>query len=131
MGYDRREAHSGMVRGCSLQVGQEPFDDVEDVAGVPALRGRVLDSLLQQFPGREIYPGALDSGASDIDSQCGGHGRVRISAPVSVTTRVCSNCAERDLSFVVTVHPSSHMSQWIVPRVSMGSMVKTIPGTMS
>lgn len=37
-------------------------------------------------------------------------GRVRTSAPVSVTTRVCSNCAERLRSFVTTVQPSSHMS---------------------
>ncbi|GAA1583357.1 hypothetical protein GCM10009789_41460 [Kribbella sancticallisti] len=38
------------------------------------------------------------------------HGRVRISAPVLVTRRVCSNCAVRDLSLVVAVQPSSHRS---------------------
>ena len=40
----------------------------------------------------------------------GGHGRVRISDPVSVTRMVCSNWAVCDLSFVVTVHPSDHTS---------------------
>ena len=38
------------------------------------------------------------------------HGSVRTSAPVSVTTRVCSNWAVRDLSLVVAVQPSSHRS---------------------
>ena len=40
----------------------------------------------------------------------GAHGSVRISLPVSVTRIVCSNCAVRDRSLVVTVHPSSQMS---------------------
>ena len=31
---------------------------------------------------------------------------------------------------VTTVHPSGHMSKSIVPRVSIGSMVKVIPGSM-
>lgn len=39
-----------------------------------------------------------------------GYGRVRISAPDSVTTSVCSNWAVRLRSFVTTVQPSSHMS---------------------
>ena len=37
-------------------------------------------------------------------------GSVRISAPVSVTTSVCSNWAVRLRSLVTTVQPSSHMS---------------------
>jgi len=45
-----------------------------------------------------------------------------------VTSTVCSNCAVRDLSLVVTVQPSSHMSQSYAPRVSIGSMVKVMPG---
>ena len=40
----------------------------------------------------------------------GAHGSVRISLPVSVTRIVCSNCAVRDLSLVVTVQPSSQTS---------------------
>ncbi len=38
------------------------------------------------------------------------HGRVRISAPVSVTRIVCSNWAVHFLSLVVTVQPSSQTS---------------------
>src|SRR5699024_1123756 len=56
---------------------------------------------------------------------------VRISAPSFVTTIVCSNCALRCLSLVVTVQPSSHRSQAIPPSVSIGSMVKTIPGCIT
>ena len=48
------------------------------------------------------------------------HGKVRISAPVSVTRRVCSNCAVRDLSLVVAVQPSSQRSYSYEPRVSIG-----------
>lgn len=59
------------------------------------------------------------------------HGSVRISAPESVTSRVCSNCAVRRRSFVSTVHPSSHMSQDTVPSVIMGSMVNVMPGSMT
>ena len=45
------------------------------------------------------------------DQQCPAHhGRVRISAPSSVTTRVCSNCAVHLRSEVTTVHPSSQIS---------------------
>src|SRR6056300_433285 len=131
MRNNRGEADSGVVSGLSAQVRQQCLDNVENITGVSSLRGRVFDALRHQLSGGEVYPGALNPGATDVDSQCSRHGRVRISAPVSVTTRVCSNCAERDLSFVVTVQPSSHISQWIVPRVNIGSMVKTIPGTMS
>ena len=74
--------------------------------------------------------GSVGSGSGP----CGGtgrgrwaQGRVRTSTPSAVTTMVCSNCAERLRSFVTTVQSSSHMSQEIVPRLSMGSMVKTMP----
>ena len=40
----------------------------------------------------------------------GDHGSVRISDPLSVTTRVCSNCAVHLRSFVTTVQPSSQIS---------------------
>lgn len=36
--------------------------------------------------------------------------RVRISQPVSVTSSVCSNCAERFPSLVTAVQPSGHVS---------------------
>src|SRR5664279_3905379 len=54
-------------------------------------------------------------------------GRVSTSAPVSVTTRVCSNCAVHDLSLVVTVQLSSQMSQSMPPMVIIGSMVNVMP----
>ena len=38
------------------------------------------------------------------------HGRVRISAPSSVTRIVCSNWATQERSFVTTVQSSSHVS---------------------
>jgi hypothetical protein len=48
----------------------------------------------------------------EIDDSDGyaGYGRVRISAPVSVTNRVCSNCAVHLRSRVTTVQPSSQIS---------------------
>ena len=61
----------------------------------------------------------------------GNQGRVRTSAPDSVTSRVCSNCAVRLRSRVTTVQSSAHMSQSTVPSVSMGSIVKTIPASMT
>lgn len=54
-----------------------------------------------------------------------------MSAPVSVTTRVCSNWAVRLRSFVTTVQPSSHMSYSWVPSVSIGSIVNVIPGCIT
>ena len=58
-------------------------------------------------------------------------GSVRISAPSWVTSSVCSNCAERRLSRVLTVQPSSHMSHSWVPRLIIGSMVNVMPGSMT
>ena len=57
--------------------------------------------------------------------------RVRISAPLSVTRMVCSNCADRLPSAVTTVQPSSHISHSWVPRLSMGSMVNVMPGSIT
>ena len=56
--------------------------------------------------------------------------RVRTSTPVSVTRTVCSNCAVREPSAVTAVQPSSQMTGRMSPIVIMGSMVKTIPGSM-
>ena len=60
-----------------------------------------------------------------------GHGSVRISAPASVTSTVCSNWALRRRSLVTTVQLSSHMSQSAVPSVSIGSIVNVIPGSIT
>ena len=53
--------------------------------------------------------------------------KVSTSTPVSVTSSVCSNCAERDPSFVRTVHPSLSRSTCLWPRLIMGSIVNVIP----
>ena len=97
-----------------------------------AARVRRLDAhpLDEHVPLRPEH-GRLEAGATDVDGEgldrtwpaggdlhaCqprAGRGRgqasVRISAPVSVTTRVCSNCADRLRSRVTTVHPSGQMS---------------------
>ena len=58
-------------------------------------------------------------------------GSVRISLPLSVMRMVCSNCAERFRSLVTTVQPSSHISHSCVPRLSIGSMVNVMPGSMT
>ena len=60
-----------------------------------------------------------------------GQGRVRISAPESVTRSVCSNWAVRLRSAVTTVQPSSQMSYSMVPSVSIGSIVKVMPVSMT
>ena len=44
---------------------------------------------------------------------------------------VCSNCAVHDPSTVTAVQPSSHIVCCEAPRVSMGSTVKVIPGSMT
>ena len=55
---------------------------------------------------------------------------VRISAPSAVTRMVCSNCAERSPSAVTAVQPSGQRAARQSPSVIIGSMVKTMPGTM-
>lgn len=53
---------------------------------------------------------------------------VRISIPVSVARSVCSNCAEGEPSRETAVQPSGHKTSAPLPRLSMGSIVKTCPG---
>ena len=48
-----------------------------------------------------------------------------------MTRMVCSNCAVREPSEVAAVQPSDQMTGWMLPIVIMGSMVKTIPGSMA
>jgi Fe2+ transport system protein B len=49
-------------------------------------------------------------GRGSGDQQCAAHGKVRISAPSSVTTMVCSNWAVHFRSLVATVQPSDQIS---------------------
>src|SRR5450830_1007527 len=98
-------------------------------------RGRDADAFGAQLPDDQVDGCAFDPRSADVDPERSGglprmvglHGSVSISAPCSVTRRVCSNWAVRLRSAVTTVHPSSHTSHASVPRVSIGSMVKTIP----
>ena len=52
---------------------------------------------------------------------------VNISKPLLVTPTVCSNCADKDLSFVTAVQPS--LSTFVVyePSFTIGSTVNIIP----
>ena len=52
---------------------------------------------------------------------------VRIRTPVSVTTTVCSKCADRLPSFVTAVHPSPSTFTDAFPAFTMGSMASTMP----
>ena len=111
-------------------------DDLRDHAGHGRRRGRRRrrrpDPLGGERAGVQVHRAPLDARAADVDpepsrppwakptsagavvqrSRSRRQGRVRISAPVSVTSTVCSNCALRRRSLVTTVHPSSHMSHW-------------------
>ena len=55
---------------------------------------------------------------------------VSTSQPSAVTTRVCSNCAERLPSAVTAVQPSGHVTSRYVPKLTMGSIVKVWPSLM-
>src|SRR5207248_9355576 len=69
----------------------------------------VPDALSVKFgPVLHAPPGGapLTTRPQDVPRQ----GSVRISAPVSVTTSVCSNCAVRLRSLVSTVQPSLHIA---------------------
>ena len=55
---------------------------------------------------------------------------VSTSKPVSVTSSVCSAWALHFLSCVTAVQPSLRMSQCLLPRLIIGSIVKVMPGFM-
>jgi hypothetical protein len=55
--------------------------------------------------------------------------RVRISWPSLVTRIVCSHCADRLRSLVTTVQPSGSSFTCRLPALTMGSMVKHMPGS--
>jgi len=63
-------------------------------------------------------------------SLCLAQGTVRISIPISVTSRVCSNWADRPPSNVTAVQLSFHMAYLAVPWLRIGSIVKVIPGAI-
>ena len=64
------------------------------------------------LPASEVQPATSRAPRSSRQASeaTGDHGSVRISDPLSVTTRVCSNCAVHLRSFVTTVQPSSQIS---------------------
>lgn len=100
----------------------------------PVSWSRVKEMSLDRPSATDAYPVSRPGQPAPVRPSAGAggpHGRVRISAPVSVTTSVCSNWAVRFRSLVTTVQPSSHMSYSYVPSVSIGSMVKVIPGLIS
>src|SRR5262245_2834566 len=55
--------------------------------------------------------------------------RVSTSGSASVTSTVCSKCADGDPSAVTAVHSSSRMRTSGPPRFTIGSIAKTMPGT--
>ena len=103
-------------------------------SGVIVADSRVLDDVLGGDLLRGLGGGLLGGHVGSlrwaVQAQAA-VGSVRTSTPSSVTTMVCSNWAVRRLSAVVIVQSSSHCSHWMDPRVSMGSMVKIMPGTIS
>ena len=55
--------------------------------------------------------------------------RVKISQPEAVIPTECSNCAESDLSRVTAVQSSASTLVSALPRFTIGSMVKNMPGS--
>ena len=56
---------------------------------------------------------------------------VSTSTPASVTSTVCSHCADSEWSLVMTVQPSGSSRTWRLPAFTIGSMVKVMPGLSS
>ena len=57
-----------------------------------------------------------------------GRRAVKTSTPSSVTSSVCSNCADHEPSRVDDVQLSGHVWSRNEPSVSIGSIVNVIPG---
>ena len=139
----------GGVAADVVEVVDDLADDVADRLGRGLRRGVDPLALAGERTLGEVDRRALDAAPADVDAEGqaallahGGllrpslqgrcfQGRVRISLPVSVMRMVCSNWAERLRSAVTTVQSSSHISHASVPRLSMGSMVKVMPGSMT
>src|SRR5450756_2014376 len=70
-----------------------------------------------------------------FDQAVGGGGQpsetVNTSKPESVTSRVCSYCADRLWSLVTTVQPSPSCLMPALPALIIGSMVKVMPASSS
>ena len=122
---DRVEAHAGRQAGCpglhrlgAADLTADPVGAQRDhrvVAHVLRLERRNPDSLARQQPaqpGNHHGLSGVGRRSGDEQSAAGArrHGSVRISAPSSVTTMVCSNCAVHLRSVVATVQPSSQIS---------------------
>ena len=105
-------AHAGLVRAAARRGGGARH------AGCRAARGGLR-------PGERAQSRAATARARGVRQ-----GTVRISAPFSVTRRVCSNWALRLPSAVTAVHPSSQVRLPQPPRLIIGSTVKIIPGSM-
>ncbi len=57
--------------------------------------------------------------------------KVSTSTPSSVTSTVCSHWADKEWSFVITVHPSGKSRTCRFPALTIGSTVKVIPALIS
>ena len=122
---DRVEPHAGrqprrpgLHRLCAADLAAVDGDR-RVVRHVLRLERRDANSLARQQPTQSRHDHRLARvGGGARDQQRAAHvfsrdrhsANVRISAPSSVTTRVCSNCAVHFLSTVATVQPSSQIS---------------------
>src|SRR5262245_40393104 len=88
------------------------------LASVPAAASPAASPRGAVAPGR---------GSARRASRPGGT-RVSTSGSPSVTSTVCSKCAEGAPSTVTAVHSSSRMRTPGAPRFTIGSSAKTIPG---
>ena len=86
--------------------------------------------------GSSIGTGGADEAAAPLSAASASHQSgglvssrfVKISHPVSVTSNVCSNCADGSPSFVTAVQPSNQWVSFHEPMFTIGSMVKMWPG---
>src|SRR5262249_14155401 len=99
------------------------------VALAPGAAAGRLAARRRQAAGLPAPPEAL---AASRDERHGASRlAVRTSTPYAVTSTVCSNWAERARSAVMAVQPSSSTSARNVPALIIGSIVKTIPGSIN
>ena len=122
---------SGGVTGYGVRLTSPERESTPRCGGVTrTARNPTRGSALHDTLVRARGAGSVGADSKDR-AGAGFQGRVRTSAPSSVTTSVCSNWAVRERSLVTTVQPSSHCSQSWSPRVSIGSMVNTMPTSMT
>ena len=70
-----------------------------------------------------VQPRLLGFGGEQAD-------KVSTSAPSSLTSTVCSHCADRLRSLVTMVQPSGSSEMAALPALIIGSMVKIMPGSI-